>query len=309
MASVLEKLRELRRVCDKDIIEPHQQKAGEVFPSFRNFLQSYRPKAEINAHTHVKLGKLKVELRELEDQLVRALAVKTRKETKRIALTDSLSETIVNVDELQKIVLDQAARKDEYANILLEQSNALAESEEKNRREASRDREELQEAFTWYNRVLGFRIDGGRGITFTFTKIIKNCPTEEYSLTVRYANEKYTLLDCKPKLNDIEELVHELNKSNGLYKFVRIMRGKLQAASSGSVSHFIYQDQDCTSSCLSAPVSCVSTDSICKSPLPLNVVSGDIKKRNYVKGAKSPHLFESPRRSPRLLIAKKPREA
>lgn len=203
------------------------------------------------------------------------------------------------------------------------------------------------------------------------------------------------VLDCKPKLNDIEELVHELNKSNGLYKFVRIMRGKLQAASSGtlilvpylleraisqqpeqstqatslynqtmsmlfiinhmfpwrqtnlllavatifadvelfawlfkyfplhqlaghniwvllicgilcyfsgSVSHFIYQDQDCTSSCLSAPVSCVSTDSICKSPLPLNVVSGDIKKRNYVKGAKSPHLFESPRRSPRLLI-------
>ena len=49
-------------------------------------------------------------------------AVKTRKEAKRIALTESLSETKVKVDELQKIVRDQEARKDEYAAILAEQS-------------------------------------------------------------------------------------------------------------------------------------------------------------------------------------------
>lgn len=37
---------------------------------------------------------------------------------------DSLSETRVKVDELQKIVRDQAARKDEYAAILSEQSKS-----------------------------------------------------------------------------------------------------------------------------------------------------------------------------------------
>lgn len=42
-----------------------------------------------------------------------------------------------------------------------------------------------------------------------------------------------TVLDCKPLLSDMEDLVLELNKSNGLFRFVRIMRGKFQAAASG----------------------------------------------------------------------------
>ncbi|XP_021736312.1 probable kinetochore protein SPC25 [Chenopodium quinoa] len=302
--TVLSKLSELRRVCDKDI-EIHQQNTDSIFASFGKFLQSHRSKAELTAHNQVKLGKLKVELRELEDELVRALAVKTRNEAKQIAITDSVSEIIVKADELQKIVQDQAARKDEYASILSEQSKAIAESEE-NSREASRNREEIQEAFTWYNRVLGFRIDGGHGVTFTFTNINKICPAEEYSFTVRHANEKYTLLGSKPHLKDIEELVHELNKSNGLFRFVRILREKFQATSAGPMSDFIYQDQDCTSISLSAPVSSGSIDSRSKSSLPLKEVNGDTKKLDLGKGNKSPHLFLSPRRSPRLL-GKKPR--
>ncbi|XP_010678828.2 kinetochore protein SPC25 homolog [Beta vulgaris subsp. vulgaris] len=299
--TVRSKLSELRKVCDKKI-ETHQQKIDSSFETFGNFLQSHRYKAQITAQNQVKLGKLKVELRELEDELVRALAVKTRREAKRIAVMDSLSETRVKVDELQKIVRDQAARKDEYAAILSEQSKTLAESEEKSH-EALRNREEIQEAFIWYNRVLGFRIDGGHGVTFTFTNINKICPSEEYSFTVRHANETYTLLDCKPLLSDMEDLVLELNKSNGLFRFVRIMRGKFQAAASGSMSDFIYQDQDCTSISLSAPFSSVSTDSKSKSPLPLREVNRNIKA-NHGQGSKSPHLFASPRRSPRLLVKK-----
>uniref|UniRef100_A0A803MG06 Kinetochore protein SPC25 n=1 Tax=Chenopodium quinoa TaxID=63459 RepID=A0A803MG06_CHEQI len=271
--TVLSKLSELRTVCNKDI-EIHHQNTDSIFASFGNFLQSQRSKAELTVHNHVKLGKLKVELRELEDELVRALAVKTRNEVKRIAITDSLSETIVKADELQKIVQDQAARKDEYASILSEQSK-------ENSREASRSREEIQEAFKWYNRILGFRIDGGHGVTFTFTSVNKKCPAEEYSFTVRHANEKYTLLGSKPHLKDIEELVHELNKSNGLFRFVRIMREKFQTTSLGPVSHFIYQDQDCTSISLSAPVSLGSICSRSKSPLPLREVNGETKKLDH----------------------------
>ncbi|XP_021733572.1 probable kinetochore protein SPC25 [Chenopodium quinoa] len=303
--TVLSKLSELRTVCDKDI-EIHHQNTDSIFASFENFLQSHRSKAELTVHNQAKLRKLKVELRELEDELVRALAVKTRNEAKRIAITDSLSEMIVKADELQKIVQDQASKKDEYASILSEQSKAIAESEE-NSGEASKSREEIQEAFKWYNRVLGFRIDGGHGVTFTFTNVNKNCPAEEYSFTVRHASEKYTLLGSKPHLKDIEELVHELNKSNSLFRFVRIMREKFQATSLGPVSHFIYQDQDCTSISLSAPVSSGSIYSRSKSPLPLREVNGDTKKLEHGKGAKSPNLFLSPRRSPRLL-GKKPRE-
>ena len=48
--------------------------------------------------------------------------VKTRKEAKRIEITDSLSEARVKVGELQKIVRDQATSKNEYAAMLSEQS-------------------------------------------------------------------------------------------------------------------------------------------------------------------------------------------
>ena len=39
-----------------------------------------------------------------------------------------------------------------------------------------------------------------------------------------------SVLNCDPHLNDNKELIHELNKTNGLFKFVRIMREKFQEA-------------------------------------------------------------------------------
>lgn len=303
MESTRTKLEERRRLCDREITA-HQQKIDSTVASFGKSLQSLRSKAEQSAHNQVELGKLKAQLRELEDELVKALAVKTRKEAKRMAIMDSLSETRVKVAELHKIVQDQAARKDEYAAILSQQSKALVESKEKSKL-AFKHREEMQEAFSWYNRVLGFQIDGGHGVKFTFTNINKKCPTEEYSFTVRHSNDAYTLLDCKPHLNDTEELVNELNKSNGLFKFVRIMRERFQAAASGSLSHHIYQDQDTASISLSAPVSSVSAASISESPLPLREANGNIKKVNHLKGVKSPMSASSVRRSPRFMENKR----
>lgn len=40
----------------------------------------------------------------------------------------------------------------------------------------------------------------------------------------------FPVLDCDPHLNDIKELIYELNRTNGLFIFVRIMRQKFQEA-------------------------------------------------------------------------------
>ncbi|KAH9607319.1 hypothetical protein KSS87_015467 [Heliosperma pusillum] len=118
-----------------------------------------------------------------------------------------------------------------YAILLFAYVKALEESEEMNR-EAVRHREEIQEACTWYNRVLGFRIDGGHGVKFTFTYINRKCLSGEYSFTIRHANNVYTLIQCDPQWNEATESVKELNKSNDLYTFVRKMRDKFQAEAS-----------------------------------------------------------------------------
>lgn len=40
------------------------------------------------------------------------------------------------------------------------------------------------------------------------------------------------MLACKPHLNDTKDLIRELNRTNGLFKFVRIMREKFQEVTS-----------------------------------------------------------------------------
>lgn len=49
-----------------------------------------------------------------------------------------------------------------------------------------------------------------------------------------------SVLDCDPHLDDIKELIHELNKTNGLFKFVRIMRQKFQEAAAQGINRTSY---------------------------------------------------------------------
>lgn len=45
-----------------------------------------------------------------------------------------------------------------------------------------------------------------------------------------------TVLECDPQLDDLKELIRELNKTNGLFKFVRIMRQKFQEAAEQGIN-------------------------------------------------------------------------
>ncbi|XP_057952322.1 kinetochore protein SPC25 homolog [Malania oleifera] len=263
------KMAELRLICDREI-PIKQQNMDSAIVAFRNSLESIKSTAQGAAQNQVKLGKLKANLRELETDLVKALAVKNRKEAKRMALLDSISSAKARNEELKSIVQDQRARKDEYAAILSQQCDDLAMSNEKSKQDVEH-RGAIQQAIAWYNRVLGFQIEGGCGVKFIFTNINLKNPTEEYYFTIRHENDTYTLLDCNPHLNDTKELIHELNKTNGLFEFVRIMRAKFQeAAASGFLPQISSNDRGDSMICTSAPVSSISTDSRGSSPAKQN---------------------------------------
>ncbi|OVA20775.1 Chromosome segregation protein Spc25 [Macleaya cordata] len=307
-------MQELLLICEREI-PIQQEKASSAVSSFRKSLQSIKLSAEQTAQDQEKLGQLKARLRELEDDLVKALAVKTRKEAKRMAIADSISATKARTEELKKIVQNQTARKDEYAAIISQQSLALATLEEKGKEE-TKHKEEIEDRISWYNRVLGFRIEGGHGVKFIFNKINLKNPHEEYSFTVRHADNTYTLLDCDPYLEDTKELVQELNRTNGLFKFVRIMRDKFQAAASIGVpdqTTSIYPDSSTIS--ISAPASSMSVDGS-ESPkeqsqLPAQPGSAHKiphKKVNHSRVGKStilsPASASSLRRSPRFKVSR-----
>lgn len=50
-----------------------------------------------------------------------------------------------------------------------------------------------------------------------------------------YFIHPFLVLDCDLQLNDIEELINELNKTNGLFKFVRSMRQKFREAAAQGI--------------------------------------------------------------------------
>ncbi|KAL9252959.1 Kinetochore protein SPC25-like protein [Drosera capensis] len=231
--SVWSKMAELRLACDREI-ETQAERVDAGVKSFRGGLVSVKAASQRAAESQVELGKLREKLREAEDELVKAIAVKTRKEAKRMSTYDAITTTTVKVEELKRSVRELEVRKEEYTAIVSQQLDALASSEEKVKQDVIR-KDEMEGAVGWYNRVLGFQIDGGHGVKFTFANINKECPSEEFSLTIRHANDTYTLLSCNPRLDDIEDLVRELNRTNGLFRFVRVVREKfLKAAGSGT---------------------------------------------------------------------------
>lgn len=207
--------------------------------------------------SQANVEKLKANLRHVEDDLVKALAVKTHKEAEWMAKTDSISSTRARIEELKKIAEDQRNRNGEYAAVLLRSQQSLEKSGAD-----TNHRGEIQHAIEWYNRVLGFRIEAGHGVKFIFTNINPKNPMEEYSFTVHHKNDKYTLLDCTPRLNDAKELIVELNRTNGLFKFVKIMRAKFQVVAAPSGFHPQPNSlvQQCSTISLSGPGSSVSTE-------------------------------------------------
>ncbi|KAL4282735.1 hypothetical protein GQ457_16G024240 [Hibiscus cannabinus] len=272
--------------CDREI--PVQQQIIDSFAaSFPTSLHLIKALALDTAQNHAKLAKMKANLREAEDELVKVLAAKTRKEAKQMDTRDSISAIKARVEKLGRIVQVQRARRDEYESIISQESLALEKIEEKVKH-AIEENGEIHEAISWYNRVLGFQIEGGYGVKFTFTDMNIESPKQEYSFTIRHADDAYSVLDCDPPLNGIKELVNELNRTNGLFKFVRIMREKFQeAAAFGLQPQSTSFHRGSSAISMSGPALSVSTDGSESSTkknehhMPLQEVNGPVKEVNH----------------------------
>ncbi|KAJ0571271.1 hypothetical protein HanHA300_Chr05g0188401 [Helianthus annuus] len=118
------KMAELRMVCGKEI-EIQQHRAENAVVSIHKSLQSIKSIAQETVSNEGKIGMLKAELRAVEDGLVKAIAVKTRQEAKKMAIADSISAVKARNEELHKIVVDQRTRKEEYAQIISRQSEGI----------------------------------------------------------------------------------------------------------------------------------------------------------------------------------------
>ncbi|QCD81038.1 kinetochore protein Spc25 [Vigna unguiculata] len=297
-------------ICDAEI-SLQTKKVDAFTASFSESLHSLVAIAQETARCQVQLDEAKAKLRDTEDDLVKALAVKTRKEAKRMALVDAIASTKASVEELNASIQEQRAKKQEYAAIISQQSLALAASEGK-LNESVEQEDETQEVISWYNRVLGFHVKGGRGVKFTFKNINMNNPNEEYFFTILHEKDTYSLLSCEPSLSETKELIHELNNTNDLFKFVRVMRTKFQeAVAQGSLVETAGEHEESAFNSASAPVlsmSSVRSDFLGKEnehqvePTEGNTKVGRKYVHRRLKAVLSPGSASSVRQSPRLMV-------
>ncbi|KAK4264367.1 hypothetical protein QN277_025557 [Acacia crassicarpa] len=295
--------------CDTEI--PVLQHKIDVFSSsYRESLESLRARSQETAQYQAKLEDTKAKLREAEADLVKALGVKTRKEAKRMALMDAIASAKTRVEDLKSSVQKQISKNNEYAAILYQQSPASEET----MNGSTERKDEILAAISWYNTVLGFHVEGGRGVKFTFKNIDPSNPNEECFFTIRHENDTYTLLNCEPSLKGMEELIRELNKTNGLFKYVRVMRRKFQEAVHGSVASLNFEHQESAIISTSAPdlsISSFRSDSPTKKNenqvQPTKVERPSKKQslgRRAISAALSPGSASSVRQSPRLRARK-----
>ncbi|RLN30905.1 kinetochore protein Spc25-like isoform X1 [Panicum miliaceum] len=178
-----------------------------------------------------QLKGLKEQLRDLQSQLTKTLSVQSCKESKGKLTTESISDATAMIERLGNSVADLRDKRDKRTTVISEQLQAL-EPLEANTNEDAAVREKMEEAVFWYEKFLGFKIVGEEeGVKFIFNKVDPQSPEKEYSLCINFDKDRYnSVLECDPHIKDVEKLVKDLNLSDDVVKFVRIIREKFQSS-------------------------------------------------------------------------------
>lgn len=205
-----------------------RERQASTSANYRAALLSSRSIARQTISRQEELSGLNLQLRNLEDGLAEALSVKASKESKYQLTKETISSTAAINEKLEGMVTDQRNKRDHHAAVISNHLEAVEALEAKFIEDETRMKE-IEEAVIWYSKFLGFQVVGGEGVKFIFNKIDLQSPDKEYSVTLKLAKDRYNLLQCDPSIKDSEELMKDLNLTNDLFKFVRIVRERFQA--------------------------------------------------------------------------------
>ncbi|OEL29017.1 hypothetical protein BAE44_0009965 [Dichanthelium oligosanthes] len=181
--------------------------------------------------TREQLTGFKDQLRDLQSQLTETLSVQSRKESKCKLTSESISGATAMIEQLGSSVTDLRVKRDKRTRVISEQLQALEPLEAKSNEDAAL-LDKIEQAISWYEKFLGFQIVAGEeGVKFVFNKIDLQSPEKEYSFCITFDKDRYnSVLECDPHIKDVEELVKDLNLSDHVVKFLRIIREKFHSS-------------------------------------------------------------------------------
>ncbi|KAG2615910.1 hypothetical protein PVAP13_3NG052890 [Panicum virgatum] len=144
--------------------------------------------------------------------------------------TESISDATAMIEQLGNLVADLRDKRDKRTTVISEELHALEPLEASSNEDAA-VQDKMEEAIFWYEKFLGFKTVGGEeGVKFVFNKVDPQSPEKEYSICINFDKDRYNLLQCDPHIKDVEKLVTDLNLSDNVVKFLRIIREKFQSS-------------------------------------------------------------------------------
>nr|ACL54339.1 unknown [Zea mays] len=225
-ADLRRRMKEQRAAIQRRFIDSRNW-AAAASSAFSAALLEARSIANQTVSNRAKLSEQKQHLRKLESDLAQALSVQTSRRSKHNLMTESILKTTATNEQLTHLVTGRRATRDECMNAI---SIQLKDIESLESESDTNEDKNLEKALIWYNKFLGFQVVGGEGVKFMFNKIDVQSPDKECYFCVKLVEGRYTLVQCVPSVDGAEELVKDPNCNNDLYKFVRVVRDRLQAA-------------------------------------------------------------------------------
>ncbi|VAH12577.1 unnamed protein product [Triticum turgidum subsp. durum] len=218
-----------RAACDRRMAAGRDRFAS-ASAAVRAAAASARSAAHQSVSRREDLDGLKKRLRDLGADLGQALSLKLTMESKCERLRESISASAATSEQLGDLVTGQRSRSERHAAVISDVLEAAEAFEAKNDEDVTLMKD-MEKAICWYQKRLGFQaVVEGEGVKFIFDKVDSQSPEKEFSFSLKFDKDRCTLLRCSPPVEDSEELVKDLNLTNDLVKFVRIIRQRFQAA-------------------------------------------------------------------------------
>ncbi|GJN36329.1 hypothetical protein PR202_gb25178 [Eleusine coracana subsp. coracana] len=202
-----------RKAAYKERLAAHRDRVSVPDPALAAALSL----AEQTLARQEQLQALKKQHRDLESQSHQALSIKSHKEAEYRCITESISDATARNENLNRSLVKLRNKRDTLAAVISYQLQDLETCEEEINENAT-EMENIESGLSWFNKVLGLKIIHGE--------------EKEYSFCMRIDNGTYnSVVQSDPPIKDSEELVKDLNLTQDICKFLKVVREEFQASS------------------------------------------------------------------------------
>ncbi|ORX49308.1 hypothetical protein BCR36DRAFT_412826 [Piromyces finnis] len=200
------------------------------FNNFDNWIEKKKAGIEEGKQLHLKAAfKDRAQKTEILNQM-KIYENKGIEYSKALEKEREKAENLTNqLSEKKKLKFQLLSRRDELINMKKELEIRLKEKRKELEYRKMEKEEQMiknEPELNFYENTLALKMTPIKEgiIEFAFTNINKELNSKKYYFVIDVSNKNYKILECQPKIPEINNLLDNLNDTRNLYDFIKLMR-------------------------------------------------------------------------------------